>query len=141
MRAFRASLKLSVFDQYAITKIDGERRVMESPLKYWVSLRMSFIMPTDHQDLLRLFDPILFHMPLDTHMESISDRDAGLAMTLSLNITNDPPFCQRALNIGGRPQMRMTAIDYFDAVFRQLGLDWKRVTRPNWFALRNIHVQ
>lgn len=131
----------SVFDQYAITKIDGERRVMESPLKYWVSLRMSFIMPTDHQDLLRLFDPILFHMPLDTHMESISDRDAGFAMTQCLKITNDSSFWQRALNIGGGPRMRMTAIDYFDAIFHQLGLDWKQVTRRNWFALRNFHMQ
>jgi nucleoside-diphosphate-sugar epimerase len=39
-------LKPSVFDFYAITKIAGERAVLESNIKHWVSLRMTFIMPT-----------------------------------------------------------------------------------------------
>lgn len=131
----------SVFDHYAVTKIDGERRVMESPLKYWASLRMSFIMPTNHHELLNLFDPILFHMPLNTHMESISDRDAGLAMAQCLKVPYESTFWQKAFNIGGGPGMRITAIEYFDAIFKQLGIDWKRVTEKNWFALRNFHLQ
>ena len=131
----------SVFDHYAVTKIDGERRVMDSPLKYWVSLRMSFIMPTNHQKLLSLFDPILFHMPVNTHMESVSDRDAGFAMAQCLTIPNNSDFWRNAFNIGGGPQMRLIATEYFDAIFRQLGVDWKRVTEKNWFALRNFHMQ
>ena len=39
-------LKPSVFDFYAVTKITGERAVLESEIKHWASLRMTFIMPT-----------------------------------------------------------------------------------------------
>ena len=47
-------LKPSVFDYYAVTKIAGERVVLESNLKYWASLRMTFIMPVDYQDYFSL---------------------------------------------------------------------------------------
>ena len=43
-------LKPSIFDTYAVTKIAGERAVLESNIKHWASLRMTFIMPTDHED-------------------------------------------------------------------------------------------
>lgn len=37
----------SILDQYALTKIAGERAVLESNIKHWASLRMTFIMPTN----------------------------------------------------------------------------------------------
>lgn len=131
----------SVFDNYAVTKIDGERRVMESPLKKWVSLRMSFIMPTDQGELLRLFGPIVFHMPPDTRIESITDRDAGFALVQCMNQESDSSFWRRAYNIGGGPGMRSVAIEYLDDVFSQLGLDWMRCTARNWYAVQNFHLQ
>lgn len=131
----------SVFDAYAVTKIAGERRVLESPLQKWVSLRMSFIMPTKHERLLGLLDPIAFHMPLNTRMESISDRDGGLALANCLLQPGDSPFWRRVYNLGGGPGMRTTALGYLQSVYGQMGLDWEACSERNWYALRNFHLQ
>ncbi|HRQ10111.1 MAG TPA: NAD-dependent epimerase/dehydratase family protein [Trueperaceae bacterium] len=131
----------SVYDAYALSKIAGERRVMESALEHWVSLRMTFIMPTDHADLMNLFDPIAFHMPLDTRMENITDRNAGLAMVNCLDVADDGGFWRRAYNVGGGQGMRTTARAYLRAAYGLLGLDLTRCMESNWFALRNFHLQ
>lgn len=131
----------SVFDAYAITKIAGERRVLESPLKKWVSLRMSFIMPTEHARLMGLLDPIAFHMPLDTRMEAITDRDGGQALANCLSQPSDSPFWRRVYNLGGGPGMRTTAYEYLRSVYAQMGLDWEACSERNWYALRNFHLQ
>lgn len=131
----------SVFDAYAITKIAGERRVLESPLRKWVSLRMSFIMPTEHARLMGLLDPIAFHMPLDTRMEAITDRDGGLALANCLRQASDSPFWRRVYNLGGGPGMRTTAFEYLRSVYAQMGLDWEACSERNWYALRNFHLQ
>lgn len=131
----------SVYDEYALSKIAGERRVMESGLKHWVSLRMSFIMPCDHADLMALFDPIAFHMPLDTRMENITDRNAGLAMVNCLELRDDASFWRRAYNVGGGEQMRSNARDYLRSAYSLIGLDVGVCMDANWFALRNFHLQ
>ncbi|MFW9919403.1 MAG: NAD-dependent epimerase/dehydratase family protein, partial [Candidatus Thorarchaeota archaeon] len=59
-------LKPSIFDFYATCKIAGERAVIESGLKYWVSLRQTYIAIPD---TMSLQDPIMFHQPLDTCIE------------------------------------------------------------------------
>lgn len=59
-------LKPSVFDFYATCKIAGERAVIESGLKYWVSLRESYIAIPDAMSLM---DPIMFHQPIETCIE------------------------------------------------------------------------
>lgn len=131
----------SVFDAYALTKIAGERRVMESPLKRWVSLRMTFIMPTDHARLIALLDPIAFHMPIATRMENITDRDAAFAMINALELRDEPEFWRRAYNMGGGPGMRTTAHDYLIDTTAMMGLRWQRCSERNWYALRNFHLQ
>ncbi len=50
-------LKPSVFDNYAVTKIAAERKIIESGLKYWVSLRQTGIL---HYGLLDIMDGIMF---------------------------------------------------------------------------------
>lgn len=134
-------LNPSVFDAYAITKIAGERRVLESPLQKWVSLRMSFIMPTEHARLMGLLDPIAFHMPLDTRLEAITDRDGGLALANCLLQASGSPFWRRVYNLGGGPGMRTTAFEYLRSVYAQMGLDWEACSERNWYALRNFHLQ
>jgi len=134
-------LKPSVFDYYALTKIAGERLVLESPLKHWASLRMTFIMPTCFRELLALNDAILFHMPLDARMENITDRDAGAGLINSLDIPADSDFWRRAYNMGGGPQMRCTAYAFLADTFRQYGLRLEACAERHWFALRNFHMQ
>ena len=79
-------LKPSIFDYYAVTKIAGERAVLESEIKHWASLRMTYIMPTDYEDYTSLRDPIMFHQPIDSFMENLSDRDAGYGLVNCLDI-------------------------------------------------------
>lgn len=134
-------LKPSMFDTYALTKIVGEREVIESPLKYWVSLRMSFIMPTDFREWMGLMDPILLHMPLGTFMENLTDRDAGLGLVNCLEIPDDSEFWRRIYNMGGGPAMRCTGQDYLDQSMRLIGLGGLHTcTQRRWFTLRNFHL-
>lgn len=131
----------SIYDEYALSKIAGERRVMESDLRRWVSLRMTFIVPTDHAHLMGLFDPIAFHMPLDTRMENVTDRCAGLALVNCLDQADDDSFWRRAYNVGGGPGMRTTARDFLASTYGLMGLKVDECMDANWFALRNFHLQ
>ena len=134
-------LKPSIFDYYAITKIAGERLVLESNLRYWVSLRMTFIMPTSYKEMQALNDAISFHMPFDARMENISDRDAGFGLVNCLDIPDDSDFWRRVYNMGGGPGMRTIAYDYMAESYRDNGLDMEACVERNWYALRNFHMQ
>ncbi len=134
-------LNPSVFDSYALSKIAGERLVLESELRRWASLRLTFILPTTFKALFALFDPIFFHMPIDTRMESITDRDAGFALVNSLDVPAESEFWRRAFNLGGGPQLRTTAYQYLADNFGSMGLNWEACAERNWYALRNFHLQ
>ncbi|NSW50924.1 MAG: NAD(P)-dependent oxidoreductase [Anaerolineae bacterium] len=135
-------LKPSIFDYYAVTKIAGERCVLESNIRHWASLRMTFIMPTNYRGMLSLMDPILFHQPLRTCMENISDRDAGRGMALCLQIPDNSSFWRGIYNMGGGPSMRCTAWEFMDRSMQMMGLPGIHAcTMRRWFALRNFHMQ
>ena len=135
-------LKPSVFDYYAATKIAGERAVLESSIRHWASLRMTFIMPTRHREVLALQDPIAFHMPLNACMENVTDRDAGLGMVNCLEVPDGSDFWQRAYNMGGGPGMRCGAYDYVNKSYQLAGLSGiEACTERRWYALRNFHMQ
>ncbi len=134
-------LKPAVFDYYALTKIEGERLALEVGLRYWVSLRMSFILPTRFNELLRLFDPILYHLPLDTFMENITDRDAGYGLANCAEIPLQSDFWRRVYNMGGGEKMRTTACDFLRMVYNLFGLRLEACTERRWFAARNFHLQ
>ena len=135
-------LKPSVFDFYAVTKIAGERAVLESDIKHWVSLRMTFIMPTNYKELVSLTDPISFHMPIDAYMENLTDRDAGFGLVNCLDIPDDSDFWRRVYNMGGGPKMRCLAYDYINKNFQLSGSSGVQAcTERKWFALRNFHMQ
>ena len=135
-------LKPSVFDYYAVTKIAGERAVLESDIKRWASLRMTFIMPTDYKSYMGLRDPIMLHQPIDSFMENLSDRDAGYGLINCLDIPDESDFWRRVYNMGGGPGMRCTAYEYANMSCQLLGLSGiEACTERKWFALRNFHMQ
>jgi nucleoside-diphosphate-sugar epimerase len=135
-------LKPSVFDFYAVTKIAGERAVLESKIKHWASLRMTFIMPTSYKELLTLQDPILFHMPIDAYMENLTDRDAGFGLVNCLDIPDESDFWRRVYNMGGGPEMRCLSYDYATRNYQAVGMSGiEACTERMWFALRNFHMQ
>ncbi len=132
-------LKPSIFDFYATCKIAGERAVIESGLKYWASLRQTYIAIPD---TMSLQDPIMFHQPLDTCIEFNTSRDAGRGLINCLDIPESSDFWRRVYNMGGGPSCRITYYEYMRDMYTLLGLgDFREVMERNWFALRNFHCQ
>ncbi|MHA1891620.1 MAG: NAD-dependent epimerase/dehydratase family protein [Promethearchaeota archaeon] len=131
-------LKPSVYDYYACTKIAGERHVLESKIKHWAVLRMTFIMIPD---LMSLQDPIMFHQPLNTYMENITSRDAGRGLVNCLEINDDSSFWRRVYNMGGGPSCRITYEELLKKNFELFNLDYKNIFERKWFALKNFHMQ
>ena len=128
-------LKPSVHDYYALTKMEAETAVIESGLKYWVSLRQTYIAIPN---TLSLMDPIMFHQPLDQRIELITDRDAGYGLVQTLEVPDE--FWGRVYNMSGGPNCRVMYADYMDRVFSTLGLgSYKKIFERNWFALKNFH--
>ncbi|MBI9107717.1 MAG: NAD(P)-dependent oxidoreductase [Spirochaetales bacterium] len=135
-------LKPSIFDFYAVTKIAGERLVLESDIKHWASLRLTYIMPVSYKGLRALTDPIMFHMPLNSCMENISSRDAGLGMANVIDVPDNSGFWRKIYNMGGGPGMRITAHDFSNRMVKLFGgSGLKAVSDRRWFATGNFHMQ
>lgn len=128
-------LKPSVGDFYATTKMMAERAVIESGLRYWVSLRQTYI---GIPNALTLLDPILFHQPANTHIELITREDAGHGLVQTLEAPDE--FWGRVYNMSGGPSCRVVYAEYLTRMMRIFGLgDITKITDLNWFARRNFH--
>jgi len=127
----------SVYDHYALSKIAGELAVMQSRIRYRVSLRQTFIMIPD---LFSLMDPIIFHQPLNSFMEGITARDSGRLLVRCLEIPGDSDFWGGYYNISGGPACRITFLDMLERMFGLFGVRCRRVMDRKWFALKNFHM-
>ncbi len=128
-------LKPSVGDFYATTKIAAERAVIESGLKYWVVMRQTYIAIPNAVSLL---GPILFHQPVNTHIELITSEDAGYGLVQTMEAPDD--FYGKVYNIGGGPACRVVFKDYIERMMNIFGVrDYRTIMPLNWFALRNFH--
>ncbi len=132
-------LKPSYDDYYAVTKIKAERLVMESGLKYWVSLRQTGIL---HYGLLKMMEGIIFHQPLNNVLEWITEDDSGrLLANLCLKDLPDN-FYRNVYNIGGGETCRINNYDFMSEMMKALGIkDIEKIFSPNWFATNNFHGQ
>jgi nucleoside-diphosphate-sugar epimerase len=128
----------SKYDHYAITKIEAELAVMESNIRNKVSLRQTFIMIPA---LLSLMDPIMFHQPINSFMENITARDSGRLLVACLNMGEGSGFWGKFYNVSGGPSCRTTYLEFLDRIYRMLGMDYRKVMKRNWFALKNFHMQ
>jgi len=129
-------LKPSIFDYYAVTKIAGERALLESNIKHWASLRQTYIMTNDD-----VIDPIMFHQPIDSFMENNTKEDAGRGLINCLDISEDSDFWRRVYNMAGGPICRTTFYHLMKQIFGINGLRLEKVTERKWFAQRNFHMQ
>lgn len=132
-------LKPSLYDNYAVTKIAAERKIIESGLKYWVSLRQTGIL---HYGLLDMMDGIIFHQPLNNVLEWVTEQDS--ARLLANLCTKDLPdeFWKNIYNIGGGESFRKTNYEFMSMILEVVGVkDIKKIFEPNWFATRNFHGQ
>lgn len=136
-------IKPSMFDYYAVSKIAAERLLIESGLKYWVSLRQTGIMGPA---MSKIRDAIMFHNCLDNVLEYVSDRDSGrLLRHLALDTcTGKLPdeFWGHIYNIGGGESCRVDTFTMYKEMYGAIGFkDLRHVVRPKWYATRNFHGQ
>jgi nucleoside-diphosphate-sugar epimerase len=127
----------SVFDYYALSKIDGELAVMQSKIKHRVSLSQTFIMIPG---IFGLMDPILYHQPINSFMENITALDSGRLMVRCLDIPDESNFWGEYFNISGGPGCRITFLEFLDRIYSMLGIRMDRVMERKWFALKNFHM-
>ena len=136
-------LKTSVYDYYAVSKVAAERALVESGIKYWVSLRQTGIMGAN---MVNAMDPIIFHNCLNNVLEYVSDRDSGRLLG-NLSAQNamaelDESFWGHMYNIGGGESCRVSTLDLYTVIFGELGIkDLKYVIDPKMFATTNFHGQ
>lgn len=130
-------LKPSVYDYYAVSKIAAEREVIESGLKYWVSLRQTGILS---EKMAKHNDPIMFHNCLDNVLEYVSDRDSAIMMKNCCADDLAEKFWGHIYNIGGGESCRVSCYEMFEEMFGALGFkNLENVIDANWFAIRNFH--
>lgn len=136
-------IKPSMFDYYAVSKIAAERLLIESGLKYWVSLRQTGIMGPA---MSKIRDPIMFHNCLDNVLEYVSDRDSGILLrNLALyNCTGKlaKEFWGHIYNIGGGESCRVDTYTMYKDMYGAIGFkDLKYVINLKWYATCNFHGQ
>ena len=137
-------LAVSPFDLYALTKLRGERRVLESGIKKWAVLRQTAML---HDRLLRdnLSDGLLFHTVLNTPLEWVTAEDSGRLIANIIRKDTEQEnemgeqFWNRVFNIGGGPDNRATGYDVLHHGFSLIGGGLRDFFEPDYNALRNFH--
>lgn len=131
-------LKISKYDNYAVTKTIAEREVIESGLKYWVSLRQTGILYPTISDSL---DPIMFHVPVQGVFEWATVEDSGRLMANACEDNIPEEFWRRVYNIGGGEKFRTFNYDFLTRSGKSSGIDATKIFDLNWFATQNFHGQ
>ena len=136
-------IKPSMYDYYAVSKVAAERYVIESGLKYWVSLRQTGIIGPA---MAKIRDAIQFHNCIDNVLEYVSDRDSGRAMrnlcAFDAEGTLDGSFWGHIYNIGGGESCRISTDEMYRKMYGELGFkSLDSVIEPKYYATRNFHGQ
>ncbi len=136
-------IKPSMFDYYAVSKVAAERYVIESGLKYWVSLRQTGIIGPA---MAKIRDAIQFHNCLDNVLEYVSDRDSGRLMrnlcAFETEGTLDGAFWGHIYNIGGGASCRVDTLTMYKIMYGEIGIkNIDYVIDPKVNATRNFHGQ
>lgn len=131
----------SIYDNYALFKLKAERYVLESPIRYWVSLRQTAVL---HKYLFtnNLQDGLMFHTPWNAPFEWATDRDSGLLckhLAERDSAGHLPGFWRRCYNVGGGYDCRVTGYETITSGFSSLGRTAKSFFKPHWNAARNFH--
>lgn len=127
-------IKISTFDHYAVTKTQAEAIVAQSGIRHWVSLRQSGMA---HYDMWRMFDPIMFHNPLNGVFEWSTANDSGRLMAAVCDDAVPASFWRGFYNIGGGATSRVVNHEFMAGSMPR----FRDVLRPHWFATRNFHGQ
>ena len=118
-------------DEYARTKIEAEKLIINSHLK-WSIFRLTAIMGINNHKP----SAIMFHMPLDTRLEIATPGDTGRAFVNSLDHLDE--LNKKIYNLSGGEKCRINYRDFLSRSFEIFGLG-KLDFKENSFAGRNFH--
>lgn len=107
-------LKASPHDEYAKTKIKAEKEIQNSKLN-WSIFRLTAIMHPRQK-----FDPLMFHMPLETKMEICSTSDTATALINAID--KIPQLNKRIFNLSGGKNCRIEYSEFLKNCFKISGL-------------------
>ena len=131
-------IRISTYDNYALTKTIAEREVIESGLNYWVSLRQTGLL---YPGLDKGLDPIMFHVPVNGVFEWATAKDSGRLLANVCEESVPEEFWRRIYNIGGGAPYRTHNYEFMQRSGQAAGIDVRRVFDLNWFATQNFHGQ
>lgn len=128
----------ALFDAYAYSKTEAERMLLDSDLKWWVSLRQTGIL---HSGLLKkASDPIAFHVPIRGVLEWVTADDSGRLLERVCRDDVPESFWNKCYNIGGGTSYRMTNYEFECELLKGMGCPPpEKVFDSNWFATQNFH--
>lgn len=116
-------------DYYAQTKIESEKLIRNSKLK-WSVFRLTAIMKNHKMSKL------MFHMPLNTSMEICSPSDTAQAFAKAIYLRDQ--LTGTIYNLGGGDSCRITYREFLRESFQIFGLG--KLNFPEYaFAERNFH--
>lgn len=124
-------LRPSDRDEYALTKIEAEKLVMNSRLR-WSIFRLTAIMGMDNHKP----SEIMFHMPLESKMEIATPSDTGRAFVNAVDCTDE--LDRKIFNLSGGDKCRISYRDFLSRSFKIFGLG-KLDFAEKSFAERNFH--
>lgn len=123
------SLAPSEGDEYAKTKIECEKLVQKSTLK-WTIFRLGAIMK-NHK-----ISKLMFHMPLNSTMEICTPEDTARAFVNGIYVQEQ--LSASIFNLGGGKQCTTTYRNFLQRSFNLFGLG-KLNFPKNTFSLQNFH--
>lgn len=126
------------FDAYAYSKVEAEKLLANSGLRYWVSLRQTGIL---HWGLLmKASDPIAFHVPIRGVLEWVTAEDSGRLLERLCRDNIPESFWRKFYNIGGGKDYRLTNYEFESMLMKSMGCPPpEKVFETNWFATQNFH--
>lgn len=134
-------LLISPYDVYAVTKLRGEYRVLESSIDNWVIFRQSAML---HHQMLNdnIKDGLMFHTAFNAPLEWVTAHDSGILIRNFLrrvydnSLNND--FYRKVYNIGSSSN-RCYGFDTLDDGFKMIGGGAKKFFDPGYNTTRNFH--
>lgn len=131
----------SAYDPYAMSKLEGERYVLEAGLAKWAIIRQTAML---HNRMLtdNLSDGLMFHTCYNAPLEWVTARDSGrlLGNIIAQDSANEvTEFWYNVYNLGGGAKNRITGYEVFDGGFKIIGGSTQKFMKPHWDATRNFH--
>ena len=127
-------IKISAYDHYAVTKTQAEAIVAQSGITHWASVRQSGMA---HFEMWKIFDPIMFHNPLNGVFEWSTANDSGRLMAALCGDDVPDTFWRNFYNLGGGASSRVVNHEFMEKSMP----NYRKVLKPHWFATRNFHGQ